>query len=137
MNKVLLTGRLTADITEIRKVGSGENAASVCDFCLAIPRFAKKGEHPESDFIDCVAWNGQASFLEKFGKKGTKFEVIGSIQTGVYTDKDGKRRKTTKVIAQELSFAERKSDGQDIPAPHNTAGRNDVVAENSDDDLPF
>ncbi|WP_022778279.1 single-stranded DNA-binding protein [Butyrivibrio sp. AE3009] len=107
MNKVLLSGRLTKD-AEIRNADSDKKVARCT---LAVNRdFKKEGDGPNADFIGLVAFKNQANFLEKYGKKGTKFIVTGRIQTGSY-DKDGTKIYTTDVIVENLEFAESKSSG--------------------------
>ena len=107
MNKVLLSGRLTKD-AEIRNADSDKKVARCT---LAVNRdFKKEGDGPNADFIGLVAFKNQANFLEKYGKKGTKFIVTGRIQTGSY-DKEGTKIYTTDVIVENLEFAESKSSG--------------------------
>ena len=108
MNKVLLSGRLTKD-AEIRNADSDKKVARCT---LAVNRdFKKEGDGPNADFIGLVAFKNQANFLEKYGKKGTKFIVTGRIQTGSY-DKEGTKIYTTDVIVENLEFAESKNSGE-------------------------
>ena len=105
MNKVILVGRLTRD-AEIRNADSEKKVARCT---LAINKtFKRENEEQTADFINLVAFKNQADFLEKFGKKGTKFIVIGRIQSGSY-EKDGTRIYTTDVIVEQLEFAESKN----------------------------
>ena len=107
MNKVLLSGRLTKD-AEIRNADSDKKVARCT---LAVNRnYKKEGDEPNADFIGLVAFKNQADFLEKYGRKGTKFIVTGRIQTGSY-DKDGTKIYTTDVIVENLEFAESKNSG--------------------------
>ena len=88
MNKVILMGRLTRD-AEIR-YSQGESATAIARFSLAVDRrFRRDGDDQNTDFINCVAFGRTAEFLERFGRKGTKFVLEGRIQTGSYTNKDG------------------------------------------------
>ncbi len=120
MNKVLLSGRLTKD-AEIRNADSDKKVARCT---LAVNRdFKKEGDGPNADFIGLVAFKNQANFLEKYGKKGTKFIVTGRIQTGSY-EKDGSKIYTTDVIVENLEFAESKNSG-DQPGDAND-GFNDL-----------
>lgn len=108
MNKVILCGRLTKD-PEIRNADSDKKVARCT---LAVNRnYKREGDEPNADFIGLVAFKNQADFLEKYGKKGTKFIVIGRIQTGSY-DKDGTKIYTTDVIVENLEFAESKNSGE-------------------------
>lgn len=112
MNKVLLSGRLTKD-AEIRNADSDKKVARCT---LAVNRdFKKEGDGPNADFIGLVAFKNQANFLEKYGKKGTKFIVTGHIQTGSY-EKDGSKIYTTDVIVENLEFAEGKNSGESTSA---------------------
>lgn len=105
MNKVILVGRLTKD-AEVRNADSDKKVARTT---IAVNRtFKKEDGDQQADFINLVAFKNQADFLEKFGKKGTKFIVTGRIQTGYY-DKDGSRVYTTDVIVENLEFAESKN----------------------------
>ena len=103
MNKVILSGRLTKD-AEVRYGASGN---AVAKFSLAVDRKFNK-EEQSADFINCTSFNKTAEFLEKFGKKGTKFIVEGRIQTGSYTNKDGQKVYTTDVVVEQVEFAESK-----------------------------
>ena len=87
MNKVELMGRLTKD-PDVKP--AQDNSTSVTRYTLAVDRRRSKKTEEEqtADFINLVAFKNQADFLEKFGKKGTKFIVIGRIQSGSY-EKDG------------------------------------------------
>ncbi len=106
MNKVILMGRLTKD-PEIR-YGQGENATAVARYTLAVERKIKNDDQ-NADFIQCVAFGKLAEFAEKWLKKGIKICITGRIQTGSYTDKDGRKVYTTDVIVEENEFAESKN----------------------------
>ena len=149
MNKVILMGRLTRD-AEIR-YSQGENATAIARFTLAVDRrFSRSnraaGEEQTADFINCVAFGKTAEFLERFGRKGTKFVLEGRIQTGSYTNKDGQRVYTTDVVAENVEFAESKnaSGGGDFnstpsaPSPSGAAGDGFMnIPEGIDEELPF
>lgn len=109
MNHVVLIGRLTTD-PEVRY--SGETAVS--RYSLAVGRrFHKEGDQT-ADFINCVAFGKQGEFAEKYLKKGMKIAVSGRIQTGSYTNKDGKKVYTTDIVVEEHEFCERR-DGSSEP----------------------
>ena len=98
MNKVILMGRLTRD-AEVR-YSQGENSTAIARFSLAVDRrFRRDGDEQTADFINCVAFGRTAEFLERFGRKGTKFVLEGRIQTGSYTNKDGQRVYTTDAVS--------------------------------------
>ena len=107
MNKVILMGRLTRD-PEVRYT-QGDNASAVARFSLAVDRRFKKDGEQTADFINCVAFGKTGEFIEKYGRKGTKFVVEGRIQTGSYTNKDGQKVYTTDVVVEQVEFAESKS----------------------------
>lgn len=112
MNKVILMGRLTRD-PEIRR-SQGENAMTIASFSLAVDRANRKKESNEqtADFINCVALGKNGEFAERYLHKGTKVVVEGHIQTGSYTNKDGKKVYTTDVYIERIEFAESKSSSE-------------------------
>ena len=101
MNKAILMGRLTKD-PEIRATSEG---TSIARYTLAVDRRSKD---KEADFITCVTFGKSADFAEKFLKKGKKVLVTGRIQTGSYTNKEGKKTYTTDVVVEDHEFAESK-----------------------------
>ena len=121
MNKVILMGRLTRD-PEVRYT-QGDNASAVARFSLAVDRRFKKDGEQTADFINCVAFGKTGEFIEKYGRKGTKFVVEGRIQTGSYTNKDGQKVYTTDVVVEQVEFAESKSSA-DGNTTNNTANSN-------------
>lgn len=143
MNKVILMGRLTRD-PEVRYT-QGDNASAVARFSLAVDRRFKKEGEQTADFINCVAFGKTGEFIEKYGRKGTKFVVEGRIQTGSYTNKDGQKVYTTDVVCENLEFAESKnSAGTDggftsRPEPINAAGDGfmNIPDGVEDEGLPF
>ena len=146
MNKVILMGRLTRD-PEVR-YSQGDNPMAIARFSLAVDRrFRKEGDEQTADFINCVAFGRTAEFMERFGRKGTKFVAEGRIQTGSYTNKDGQRVYTTDVVVESVEFAESKSaasgsDGgftpADRPSPSQAAGDGFMnIPDGIDEELPF
>ena len=146
MNKVILMGRLTRD-AEIR-YSQGESSTAIARFSLAVDRrFRRDNDEQSADFINCVAFGKTAEFLERFGRKGTKFVLEGRIQTGSYTNKDGQRVYTTDVVVESVEFAESKSaasgsDGgftpADRPSPSQAAGDGFMnIPDGIDEELPF
>ena len=145
MNKVILMGRLTRD-AEVR-YSQGENASAVARFSLAVDRRVRRdGGEQTADFINCVAFGKTAEFLERFGRKGTKFVVEGRIQTGSYTNKDGQKVYTTDVVVEQVEFAESKasSDGNTGFSPASTPSPSDAsnggfmnIPDGIDEELPF
>ena len=146
MNKVILMGRLTRD-AEIR-YSQGESSTAIARFSLAVDRrFRRDNDEQTADFINCVAFGRTAEFMERFGRKGTKFVAEGRIQTGSYTNKDGQRVYTTDVVVESVEFAESKSaasgsDGgftpADRPSPSQAAGDGFMnIPDGIDEELPF
>lgn len=107
MNKVILVGRLTRD-PEVR-YSQGAESMAIANYSLAVNRRNKDSEgNSTADFIRCVAFGKNGEFAEKYLKKGTKILVQGRIQTGNYTDKEGKTVYTTDVVVEEHEFVESK-----------------------------
>ena len=114
LNKTILMGRLTRD-PEMRSTQSG---TPVVSFTLAVDRdFSPKGEEKQTDFIDIVAWRGTAEFVSKWFRKGQLVAVAGRLQSRKWEDRDGNKRVSFEVVADEVHFAEKKSDGAS-PAPY-------------------
>lgn len=97
-NKVILTGRLTADV-ELKQTQSGE---CVCDFDIAV---ARNNRNDATDFIKIEAWRATAVFAEKYLYKGALIEVEGSLRSRRWVDSEGKTRNETYVRASEIVFA--------------------------------
>ena len=142
LNKAILMGRLVAD-PELRRT---PNNNSVTSFTLAVNRsFVRQGEQPQTDFIDIVAWGKTAEFVSRYFVKGQQVAVAGRIQTRMWEDKQGNKRKSVEVVAEEVHFAESKRDSQsrnDLPQggfdPMAGLGGNAFAALPGDDnDLPF
>ena len=139
-------GRLTKD-PEVR-YSTGQNASAVAKFSLAVERRFKQEGQPSADFINCVAFGKQAEFTEKYLRQGTKIAVVGRIQTGSYTSKDGNKVYTTDVVVEECEFAESKNASQEntqptntqpapIPTPSNLDYGFMNIADGIDEELPF
>lgn len=132
MNKVILKGRLTRD-PEIRysQAQNGEQMA-IARYSLAINR---RGNKDEADFINCVAFGKNGEFAEKWLKKGQEVAIVGRIQTGSYTNKDGQKVYTTDVVIDEQEFCGSKQDSQqDSPQP---SPQYAPIPEGIEGDLPF
>lgn len=115
MNRVCLTGRITADL-ELRYNTSN---TAFTRFNLAVNRnFTNENGERQADFISCVAWRERAETICKYLKKGSLIGVEGRIQTGSYEDKDGNKRYMTDVIVENITFLESKKDSR--PAPEDT-----------------
>ena len=108
INKVILGGRLTADI-ELKQTQSGN---SVCSFSLAVNRRVGKDQEPKTDFIDCQAWRQTAEFLSRYFKKGSSLCIVGTLQKREWTDQNGNKRYATEVVVDEAVFVDSKNDAQ-------------------------
>ena len=106
LNKIIIMGRLTADV-ELRRTNTGTPVAS---FTLACDRdFGEK----ETDFIEVVAWKNTAEFVSKYFGKGRMAVVSGRLQIRKWQDKDGNKRQTAEVVADNVYFGDSKKDEQE------------------------
>lgn len=117
MNKVIITGRLTAD-PELRQTQSG---TATCRFTVACDRrFANKQTNErEADFITCIAFKNSAEFISKWFQKGKMIAVEGTLRTGSYKDKkhDDVTHYTTDVLVDNVEFCGDKGSGQATQSP--------------------
>ncbi len=111
LNHITIMGRLTRD-PELRRTGSG---VAVASFTVAVDRDfgGRDGGEKETDFIDCVAWRQTGEFVSKYFTKGRMIVVSGRLQIRNWTDKDGNKRRTAEVVADNCYFGDsrRDSDG--------------------------
>lgn len=107
MNKVILMGRLTRD-PEVR-YSAGPDSMAIARYTLAVDRRNRDSENQSADFINCIAFRQKAEFAEKYLRQGTKIVIVGRIQTGSYTNREGRKIYTTDVVIDEQEFAESKS----------------------------
>lgn len=140
MNKVELIGRLTRD-PDVR-YSTGQNGEQMCiaRFTLAVDRRGKRQDGQQTaDFISCVAFGKSAEFFEKYAKQGVKFAIIGRIQTGSYTNKEGQKVYTTDIVVEESEFCESKgsADGAQQTAPASDSSGFMDIPEGIEADLPF
>ena len=116
LNKIFIMGRLTRD-PELRRTQSG---TAVTSFSLAVDRdFKSQSGEKETDFIDIVAWRGTAEFVSKYFSKGRMAVVEGRLQIRDWTDRDGGKRRSAEVIADNVYFGDSKREGGSdySPAP--------------------
>ncbi len=149
LNVIAVMGRLVAD-PELRKTPNG---ISTTRFTIACDRsYVKAGAERQADFFDVVAWRGTAEFVCKYFKKGQMIALDGSLQTHMYEDKDGNKRKAYEIVANNVNFAESKrSSGQAMDAAEPMAERRapqetpafsagapeDFAVVDESEDLPF
>ena len=110
LNHITIMGRLTRD-PELRRTGSG---VAVASFTHAVDRDFGKNENgeKETDFIDCVAWRQTGEFVSKYFTKGRMAVVSGRLQIRSWTDKEGNKRRTAEVVADNCYFGDSKRDDQ-------------------------
>ena len=107
LNKIFIMGRLTRD-PELRRTQSG---TPVTSFSLAVDRdFKSQSGEKETDFIDVVAWRSTAEFVAKYFTKGRMAVVEGRLQMRDWTDKDGNKRRSAEVVADNLYFGDSRRD---------------------------
>lgn len=146
LNRVIIMGRLTKD-PELRHT---QNGTAVASFSVAVDRDRKKKDgEKEVDFIDIVAWRQTAEFVSKYFSKGRMAVIEGKIQVRQWTDKEGHKRNSVEVVAENLYFGgSKKSEGgsvrpQDGPSQaqddYDGYGEGGGFTELNDDDgeLPF
>lgn len=139
LNHIVVMGRLTHD-PEKRNTASGVVCAS---FTVAVDRdFAdKQSGKKETDFIDVVAWRQTGEFVSKYFTKGRMAVVSGRLQIRSWTDKDGNKRRTAEIVADNVYFGDSKNDGGNNAnsgtyAPQAPASDFDML-NGEDSQLPF
>lgn len=139
MNKVILMGRLTRD-PDVRYT-QGEEPMAIARFTLAVDRRGKRDGEASADFPSCVCFRRTAEFIEKYAHQGTKLVVVGRIQTGSYTNRDGQKVYTTDVVVEEAEFAESKAaadrNTQQTPPPDTGADGFMNIPDGIEEELPF
>ena len=141
MNKVILMGRLTRD-PDVRYT-QGEEPMAIARFTLAVDRRGKRDGEASADFPSCVCFRRTAEFIEKYAHQGTKLVVVGRIQTGSYTNRDGQKVYTTDVVVEEAEFAESKAaadrNTQKTPPPSPDTGADGFmnIPDGIEEELPF
>ena len=149
LNHITIMGRLTRD-PELRRTGSG---VAVASFTVAVDRDFGKNENgeKETDFIDCVAWRQTGEFVSKYFTKGRMAVVSGRLQIRSWTDKDGNKRRTAEVVADNVYFGDSRRDGDSAgvysapaagsfggySAPAAAPASNFAMLEDDDAQLPF
>jgi len=150
LNRIIVMGRLTRD-PELRHTQTGTPVAS---FSLAVDRDFKDKQSGEraTDFIDVVAWRATAEFISRYFTKGRMAVVEGRLQMRDWTDKEGNKRRSAEVIAENVYFGDSKRDNESAgaysapppiggapysaPPVDNTADQFAVLS-NDEEELPF
>lgn len=130
MNQVVLLGRLTAE-PDIRE---SQDGLKIARYTIAVDRF----KADEADFIRCVQFGKGAEFAEKWYHKGTKIALTGRIQTGSYTNQEGRKVYTTEVIVDHTEFAESKRAAEEQETAVEETDEDFMdIPDNIDEELPF
>lgn len=137
MNKVILMGRLTRD-PEVR-YSQGADSMAIARYTLAVDRRFRREGDQSADFISCVAFGKSAEFAEKYFHQGLKVLVTGRIQTGSYTNKEGRKVYTTDVVIEDQEFAESKAASNTYsPVPAQDTGDGFMnIPDGVEDNIPF
>ena len=131
MNKIIITGRIVNDL-EIKAVGSG---TEVCNFTVAVDRrFKKDGGERQTDFFDCTVFNKSAAFLTKYFHKGDGINIEGRMESHIWEDKDGKKRKNWSILCDNIEFPHGKAKGGSAESSGSTFTD---VTDTDDGELPF
>lgn len=107
MNNVSLIGRITKDL-ELKDFNEGKGFYT--KFTLAINRTPRKDAQPETDFISILVWNSLAETMCRFLGKGSQIGITGKLCSSSYTDKDGNKRYSIEVVAEDFKFLDKKKE---------------------------
>ena len=137
LNTITIMGRMVRN-PELRRTGSG---IAVTSFTVAVDRdfTSQESGERETDFIDCVAWRQVGEFVGKYFTKGRMAVVSGRLQIRSWTDKDGNKRRTAEVVADNVYFGDNKREenapalATDTPAPASQFS----MLDDDDAQLPF
>ncbi len=132
LNHIIIHGRLTKD-PELRRTPAG---VAVASFTVAVDRDFSNNGQKETDFIDCVAWRGTGEFVERNFSKGKMIVVSGRLQIRKWEDKNGSKRNSAEILAENVYFGEPKSDAKYVTA-QNAPAQDFAVVDGDDDDSPF
>ena len=130
LNSITIMGRLTHD-PELRRTGNG---IAVASFSVAVDRDfgGRDGGEKETDFIDCVVWRAVGEFVSRYFTKGSMIAVSGRLQIRSWTDKDGNKRRTAEVVADNVYFGGSKQSGSQADGAADYA-----MQEEDDPQLPY
>jgi single-strand DNA-binding protein len=130
LNHLTIMGRMVRN-PELRRTGSG---IAVTSFTVAVDRdfTSRDSGERETDFIDCVAYRQVGEFVDKYFTKGRMAVVSGRLQIRSWTDKDGNKRRTAEVVADNVYFGDSKRE-ENTPAPASQFS----MLDDDDAQLPF
>lgn len=134
MNRIFLIGNLTRD----PELSETQGGIAVCRFSIAVNRRRTTDGEQQTDFFNVTAWRGLAENVARFCQKGNKVAVVGNLQIRQYEDRDGQKRTSVDVIADEVEFLTPKgngsSDGDFASVPKK---KPTLEAFEDDSDIPF
>lgn len=139
LNKTIHIGNLTAD-PELKQT---QNGTSVCSFNIAVNRYSKDPTEKKVDFFTVVAWSQKAEFICRNFKKGQAIVVCGRLENREWSDKQGNKRISTEIIAEEISFAGNKESSTEaknepyVPSVYSTENSQNFEEIPGDESLPF
>ena len=131
-NLSIIIGRMTKSV----ELKTTQNGTSTCSFTVAVDRAFKNANGEKvTDFINCVAWRGQAEFISKYFTKGSVIGVQGNIQTRSYTDKEGNKRTATEILVDRAFFVG--GNERNTSSNENASESEFDAADGESEDLPF
>ena len=142
INKVIIKGNISNEV-ELKQTQSG---TSVCSFNVAVNRFSKDSGEAKVDFFTVVAWQQKAEFVAKYFGKGKGIIFVGRLENREWQDKQGNKRISTEIIAEEIDFVGGKETETEKKAtktpyvPSAYVGKQQAEFEdvdNGDESLPF
>jgi single-strand DNA-binding protein len=141
INKVIIKGNISNEV-ELKQTQGGN---SVCSFNVAVNRYSKDPtETKKVDFFTVVAWQAKAEFVSRYFKKGSGIVIVGRLENREWMDKQGNKRISTEIIAEEIDFAggEAKAEKKEAAKPYVPTGYSAPKTEfeaidSGDESLPF
>jgi len=139
LNKVIIMGNISNEV-ELKQTQGG---TSVCSFNVAVGRYSKDPREAKTDFFTVVAWQQKAEFVSRYFKKGQAILVCGRLENREWSDKNGNKRISTEIIAEEISFAGNKESSTEAkneaytPTAYSTQNSQNFEDISSGEDLPF
>jgi single-strand DNA-binding protein len=132
LNKAMIIGNLTKD-PEIRQTGSGMQVASFSVATNMVWKDASGQKQEKVEFHNIVAWKNLADICARYLKKGSKVYVEGRLQTRDWQGKDGLKRYTTEIVAENMIMLDGRGQGganSSYQAPTNPRDNNEIVYDN-------
>lgn len=137
LNKVIMQGR-PAQETDVQ-YSQGKEGKEPTAFARTSLAVQRRGKNNGADFIPCVAFGRNAEILSGCSKTTpkTKIDVCGRMQSGSYTNKEGKKVYTLELVIEEIYFCESKKNGEHNANAGEDAGDGFVMPDNIDEEIPF